>query len=85
MSIKIKKKKGKKFEKELARKMSLFDKTPSCCLVCETPFDKKIKEMAMTWYVVVREEKKEVNLYCPPCWETAKKIMEEVKNARTNS
>ena len=58
MSIKIKKKKGKKFEKELARKMSLFDKTPSCCLVCETPFDKKIKEMAMTWYVVVREEKK---------------------------
>lgn len=82
MSIKIKNKKGKKLEKELAQKMSLFDKTPSCCLACETPFDKKNREMAMTWYVIVRKEKKEVNLYCPPCWEAAKKITEEVKNGR---
>jgi len=84
VSIKIKNKKDKKFEKELAQKMSLFDKTPSCCLACETPFDKKSREMAMTWYVVVHEEEKEVNLYCPPCWETAKKILEEIKNVKTD-
>jgi uncharacterized protein with PIN domain len=85
MSIKVKKKKDKKFEKEISKKMGLFDKTPDHCLVCETPFDKKNREMVMSWYVVVREEKQKVNLYCPQCWGVAIQTIEEVKNARVDS
>ena len=62
---------------ELEEKMSLFGKTPDECLTCEKPFDKKDKEMAMTWSVVVHGEEEVVRLYCPECWTTAKKITED--------
>lgn len=78
MSIKIKNRKSKKMEKELSEKMGMFDKMPDHCLACFTPFDKKDRDMAMSWYVVVRDEKKEVNLYCPPCWERATAVVGEV-------
>jgi len=85
MSIKIKDKKDKELEKELSKKIGLFDKISDCCLTCLRPFDKENKQMVMTWYVVVREEEKKVNLYCPECWVRANKFLEEVNNDRTNS
>ena len=85
MSIKIKNKKDKELQEKISKKMGLFDQTPSHCLACEAPFNKEDKEMVLTWYVVVREAEKEVNLYCPECWMSAKKMIEEMRNDRTNS
>ena len=62
---------------ELENKIALFGKMPDECLTCEAPFDKKDKEMAMTWSVVVHGEEEVVRLYCPECWGKAKKITEE--------
>ena len=79
MSIKAKNKKSKKLEKELTKKINMFGQLEDCCLVCEKPFDKKDREMVMSWYVVVREEEKKVNLYCPSCWGAAMNAIEEVR------
>jgi len=58
-------------EKELASKMkNIF--LPDQCSNCEKPFDKKSREMAMTWKVVAREERK--HLICPTCWDLIERI-----------
>ena len=80
MSIKVKNKKPKKLEKEFAKKINMFGQLEDSCLVCEKPFDKKDREMVKSWYVVVREEEKKVNLYCPSCWDTAMETIREVKD-----
>ena len=72
-------------EKELTKKINMFGQLEDCCLVCEKPFDKKDKEMVTSWYVVVREEEKKVNLYCPSCWEKAMEIIEDFKDGLSNS
>ena len=56
MSIKIKNKNNKKFERELSDKINLFDKAPDHCLTCNKEFDKTNKEMVTSWYVVVRNK-----------------------------
>ena len=48
------------------------------------PQQKKIKlhkEMVSSWYVVVREQENKVNLYCPPCWESALQNIKEIQEA----
>jgi len=72
-------KKKKTAEKEMATKVALFGKLPSKCLTCDKPFDKMNKEQVMSWSVVVRENEDRVNLYCPPCWERAQKMVQEFK------
>ena len=72
------------FKKDLNEKVGLFDKLQDQCLVCEKPFDKKSKEHAQTWFVTVREEQGVVNLYCPECWGTAQKVIEEFSNKEVN-
>ena len=42
-------------------------------------FDKKDKEMVMSWYVVVRKEKEIVNLYCPECWGRSLSLIKSIK------
>ena len=64
-------------QEDLSEKMILFGKLGDACLICEKSFDKKNKEMVMSWNVVVREE--EVRLYCPECWDKAVKITEDFK------
>jgi len=64
---------------ELSEKISLFGKLGDNCLTCEKPFDKKDKEMVMSWSVVVREQEGVVRLYCPDCWGKAVEIMEDFK------
>ena len=72
-------------QEDLSEKIVLFGKLGDACLVCEKPFDKKNKEMVMSWSVVVRKEEGVVRLYCPECWEKAKKIIKEVENGTTNT
>lgn len=76
--------KKKQAEKEMKEKIGLFSKLEDFCLVCEKPFDKQDKEMVQSWCVIVREEQKQVRLYCPECWGRAntmvKKIQEEIND-----
>ena len=74
---KIARNKAKKAEKEMKQQMHMFGKLGEECAACQTPFDKKSKEHAMTWNVVVREKEEKVNLYCPECWDRANKIIED--------
>jgi len=65
---------------DVAEKVALFGKLGDECLVCNKPFDKKDKEMVMSWNVVVREKEDKVNLYCPECWSGALELLKEIKN-----
>ena len=65
---------------ELMEKVALFGKLGDACLICNEPFDKKDKEMVMSWNVVVRENEGKVNLYCPECWSGALELLNEIKN-----
>jgi hypothetical protein len=65
---------------DMIEKVALFGKLGDECLVCEKPFDKKDKEMVMSWSVVVREAEEKVNLYCPECWNGALKMLNEARS-----
>jgi len=65
-------------EDAMAEKMMMFDQLPDECSACVKPFDKKDRELVMSWSVVVREEEKIVRLYCPTCWEAAQKAVKQV-------
>ena len=64
---------------ELENKIALFGKMPDECLTCEKPFDKKNKEMALSWSVVVHGDEEVVRLYCPECWDRANALVNEIK------
>ena len=74
-----------KKKSDLENKVGLFDKMPKQCSNCDKPFDKKSKEMAKTWSVVVRERENKVNLYCPTCWNNAQKFIKEMKEKLNES
>ena len=76
--------KAKQAKKDLKQKVGMFDKLEDECLVCEKPFDKKSKEDVTSWFVTVREKQGVVNLYCPECWGTAQKVIEEFNNRGNN-
>ena len=63
--------------KQIAEKVAMFGKLPDECTACNTAYDKKDKEMAKTWNVVVREQEEDnpVRLYCPTCWNTAQEVI----------
>jgi len=71
------KKKQKAAQEELQKKTGMFLGLPDKCCVCEAPFDKKSREMARTWNVVVYEEEKVIRLTCPPCWKKIELVAEE--------
>lgn len=61
---------GKETAAKLEEQLMQFGQLPEQCNACHAPFDKKSKEMAKTWNVVVPDETT-VRLYCPQCWNTA--------------
>ena len=65
--------------KEMAEKVALFGLIGDHCLVCNKSFDKKDREMVMSWSVVVREKEEKVNLYCPDCWNGALDMLKQAK------
>ena len=79
-SKKMKRDRTKQAEKDLAEKVNMFDRLPNSCTACSKPFDKLDRDMVMSWNVIVRDEEKKVNLYCPSCWEKANEILEDFKN-----
>ena len=73
-------KKRRDARKDLNQKVGMFFDLPEECNACEKPFDKTNRDMLSSWNVVVKEQEKIVRLYCPPCWERAQKLIEEIKN-----
>jgi len=65
-------------EDALAEKMMMFDRLPDECSACASPFDKKDRDMVMSWNIVVRTDEQLVRLYCPTCWEAAQKAVKQV-------
>jgi len=76
---KLRRKKEKEIEEDLAEKTALMGALPENCLMCEDGFDRTNREQVSTWRVVVREEEKKVNLYCPSCWDNAIKLLKEIE------
>tara|TARA_R100000152_G_C6679516_1_gene113736 strand:- start:350 stop:625 length:276 start_codon:yes stop_codon:yes gene_type:complete len=76
---KSKKKTGEKPNKEIDNVMGMFDRLPDQCSACLAPYDKKDRKMVTSWNVVVKEKEKVVRLYCPQCWTTAKRIIQDVR------
>ena len=70
-------KRQRQAQKDMSEKMGLFNKIPENCSTCDKPFDKKNRDMVMSWSVVVRKEEDVVRLYCPECWDKAKEIIKE--------
>ena len=71
----------RQLEKDIAQKVNMFDKLPEECSACQNGFDKKNREMVMSWNVVVREQEGIVRLYCPECWDKARNIIKEIQDA----
>ena len=67
--------KKKEAENKLKSQINMFDRLPDNCSVCNKDFDKKSKEMAKSWIVVVRTEEKLVRLFCPECLEKVKEAL----------
>ena len=80
MKVRKKRRKQKEAEMDIQQKMTLFGKLPEACDACEKEFDKKDKSMVQSWNVVIREAEGVVRLYCPDCWNMARKLIEEVTN-----
>jgi hypothetical protein len=77
-------KKQKGSDHKLMEQMIQFDKLPDECLTCLSPFDKKSKQMAMTWNVVVKDSDT-VRLYCPDCWSMARRVAAEYIKEKQNA
>jgi len=77
---KLARKAAKRLNKNIKEQITMFGKLSDECYACAKEFDKNLKEHVTTWSVVVREKEKVVRLYCPECWDKARKIIEEVKN-----
>ena len=70
-------KKSKVKTNDMEQKLGLFDLMPDDCFICHKGFDKTNKEMVQSWNVIVREEQKNVKIYCPPCWNRALDLLKE--------
>lgn len=70
-------KKAGKGTAEIQEKVALFGKLGDHCLTCEKPFDKRNKEMVMSWHVVVKQEQEQVRLYCDTCWSKAQEVIKD--------
>ena len=71
----MEKKLGKDNSQKLAEKIFQFNNLPETCLACTKAYDKTNKQMARTWNVVVDGD--DVRLYCPKCWNMARKVAKE--------
>jgi len=62
-------------KKSATSELNMFDRLPDKCDTCHKDFDKKSKEMAKTWFVVVKKAEKVVRLFCPDCMGKAKEVI----------
>lgn len=72
----------KRRAKAIEEKVMLFDALPDKCNGCSEHYDKKNKEQATTWSVMVFNETKSVRLFCPTCYKNVQAWAEDfVKEA----
>lgn len=81
MSKKIKKRTWRKalkeVQKDLTKKIGLFDRMEDECFSCGEPFDKNDIVQVREWHVVVKRDPDVVRLYCPECFQNATKIVKD--------
>ena len=70
------KKKLSKSEQEISQQVTLFGMLPETCLTCQKSFDKKNKDMVMSWKVVVHNDNETVRLFCPECINKTKEFID---------
>jgi hypothetical protein len=70
-------KKLSKPEQEMAQQVTLFGMLPEMCLACKKSFDKKDKNMVISWKVVVHSDSETVRLFCPECINKTKEFIEQ--------
>jgi|TARA_R110000824_G_scaffold253183_4_gene442060 hypothetical protein len=75
MERKKKTKEAKDLKKKMSKQIMMFDRMPEECVTCPQPFDKKSKEQAKSWHVVVRSPT--VYLFCPNCTDHFVKLINE--------
>jgi Zn finger protein HypA/HybF involved in hydrogenase expression len=68
------KKMGKENTENLVEKISQFNKLPESCSACQELFDKKDKDMALSWSVVVKQDV--VRLFCPECIRKTQEVLD---------
>ena len=67
----------KKQNQLIQEKVMLFDALPNKCNGCQEPYDRKNKEQATTWSVMVFNESKTVRLFCPTCYKNVQAWAED--------
>ena len=75
---------AKQFTKQIKKQLHSFGTMGDECLACQKPFDRKSKEHAESWKIVVRKDKEQTNLYCPVCWQAAQDAIKQVEEADDN-
>lgn len=80
--INLNKKTNKEKSKDLKQKLNMFDRLPDHCLTCDEPFDKKNREQAQSWFVVVKNSEQSVKIYCPECWDEATKLIKDLNGGK---
>jgi len=78
----LKKKKG---QATLEEDQFLFHLMPDSCSSCGIPFDKKDKQQALTWSVVVRKADKRVSLFCPTCIQKTREVLDGTSKRSSES
>ena len=74
----------KKQNQLIQEKVMLFDALPNKCNGCQEPYDKKNKEQATTWSVMVFNESKSVRLFCPTCYKNVQAWAEDLVKETEN-
>jgi hypothetical protein len=74
-------KEQKNFEDSLSM---MVEDIPTACSACLGAFDRTDKEQLSTWRVVVRKKEQKVNLYCPPCWDGATEMVQDIEKDLKN-
>ena len=84
VNMQQRKKERREAQRKLKQRTSmLLDIDENCC-VCRAPFDKKNKEMATTWHVVVYEAKGVARLTCPDCWSKVEEVVQKEKETNAS-
>lgn len=76
---KLKRAQEKKMKKQLKEAASSYLDLPEQCLTCDKLFDKTSREHVTTWNIVIRKAEGKKNLYCPECWDGAKKLLKDIQ------
>ena len=70
----MKKHLGEETQEKMTTQIAQFSKLPEACDACQKEFDKKNRDMVLSWSVVVKQDL--VRLFCPDCINKAKEALD---------